>query len=288
MEFKKALKNREFVITSDIVPPKGTDLSKRLEGLKNLRGYVHGVNATDMPAGNLRLGALAMSLKIKEIGLDPILQITCRDRNRLSLQSELLTADVLGVNNILALTGDDLEKSDHPQAMAVFDIKSVELIRAARTLESGYDMAGNKLTGTPSFCIGAALDPGNISHQEEIEKAFAKQEAGAEFYQTQPIFDIDDFVKFLDRLKELKGPILGGVFLLTSAKMARFFNENVPGITIPETFIKDLEGPNPLDISVELTARLVHNLRSICAGVHIMTVTDHYPRIVEIIEKSMI
>lgn len=287
MEFKKALKNGEFVITSDVVPPKGTELTKKLASLSTLKGYVHGVNATDMPAGNLRLGALAMSIKIKELGLDPILQITCRDRNRLSLQSELLSADVLGINNVLALTGDNLEKSDHPDAKAVFDINSVELIKATRGLENGLDFAGNKLNGTPSFCLGAALDPGSESITEEIEKAFAKQEAGAEFYQTQPIFDIDFFAKFLDRLKGLKGPILGGVFLITSAKMARFFNENVPGVTIPESVITELEGPDPLKASIEITARLIRDLRSLCAGVHIMTVSDHYPKIVEIIEKSV-
>lgn len=286
MQFKKILKEDNFVITTDIVGVKGTDISKRLSSLKSVKGIVHGVNATDMPSARLQVGSLAISVKVKELGFEPILQMTCRDRNRLSLQSELLSAYLLGINNILALRGDDLERTDQPGTKAVFDLDSPELIGAARSMEKGQDLAGNPLSDSPTFCVGAALDPGNENLGAEIEKAWKKVEAGTEFFQTQPIFNIETFITFLDKLGNIRVPILGGVFLLTSAKMARFFNQNIPGITVPEDIISQLEKGDPIENSINITASLTRELRKICSGVHIMMVTDWHNYIPEILDRA--
>lgn len=286
MGFSETLKQKQFVITTDVISPKGTDVTKRLASLQSVKGLVHGVNATDMPGASLRLGSLAMSVKVKELGFEPILQVTCRDRNRLSLQAELLSASLLGVNNILVLSGDNLERTDHPGTKEVFDLDSPGLLRAAKRLEEGFDLAGNRLSGSPRFCVGAALDPGMEPQEAEIEKAWKKAEAGAEFFQTQPVFEIESFVRFLERLGKIPVPILGGVFLLTSAKMARFFNQNVPGVMVPDSVIRQLEKGDPVEASINLTANLVKEMRTLCAGVHIMMVTDWHHLIPDILSRS--
>jgi len=286
MGFREALKSGGFVITTDIMPPKGIEVTQRLNALKSVDGLVHGVNVTDMPGACLRLGALAVSVKVKEIGFEPILQITCRDRNRISLMSELLSAHLLGINNVLVLGGDDVQNTDNPGTKAVFDLDSPGLIRAARRLEEGYDLGGNTLKGKPWFCLGAALDPAKEPWEGEVKKAWDKAEAGAEFYQTQPIFDTDSFVTFLDRLGNIKVPILGGVLLLTSARQARFFNENVPGVDVPEAIINEMESGDPLKVAMNHAVRLIRELRSLCAGVHIMMVSERYSLIGEILAQA--
>jgi methylenetetrahydrofolate reductase (NADPH) len=286
MRFSEYLKEEKFVVTTDVISPKGTDIEQRLASLQKVKGLVHGINCTDMPGASLRLGSLAMSVKVKELGFEPILQLTCRDRNRLSLQAELLSASLLGVHNILALGGDDLERTDHPGTKEVFDLDSPGLVNAANRLRKGFDLAGNPLNGSPKLCVGAALDPSKENWEEEVEKAWKKAEAGADFFQTQPIFDMDSYAKFLDRLGKINLPILGGVFLLTSAKMAHFFNSNVPGVIVPDKVIKQLEVADPVKASMEMTTRLIKEMREICSGVHIMMVTDWHHHIPEILNGA--
>ncbi len=286
MGFKETLKKDLFVITTDVMAPKGTEASKSLASLKDVKGIVHGVNSTDMPGARLRAGSLAMSVKVKELGFDPILQITCRDRNRLSLQSELLSANMLGIKNVLVLRGDGMEKTDQPGAKAVFDLDSPEVLRAARMLEKGLDLGGNPSNGTPSYCLGAALDPGAEDWELESKRAWQKAEEGAEFYQTQPIFNVDDFAKFLKRLGGIKIPILGGVFMLASAKMAWYLNQNVPGVNVPDEVIKIMESGDPVAKSIDLAVRLVSDLKDLCSGVHIMMVTDWHHHIPEILAQA--
>ncbi len=287
MGFRDALKSGRTVITTDVIPPKGTDLSKRLASLQEISGRVDGINITDMPSANLRMSALAMSVKVRELGFDPILQITCRDRNRLSLQAELLGAHVLGVSNLLLLSGDDVDKSDHPGVKSVFDLGSVTLIEAARGLEKGHDLGGNAIKGAPDFCVGAALDPDKEPQGAEIDKAWDKIKAGTEFFQTQPIFDVASFASFLEKMGKTEVPIIAGVFLITSAKMARFFNDNVPGVTIPDNIVREFdESADPLKTGVEVTARLARELKEMCAGIHIMMVSDLHNLIPDILKQS--
>ena len=213
MNFFDALRTKRFLITADVVPPKGVNISKMLSRIDSLVSKVDAVNVVDLPGSVMRVSPLPIALLLKERGLEPILQMTCRDRNRLALQADLLGAYILGITNILALTGDEIDLSDDPGVKPVFDLDSIELLKAARKLEKGHDLGGNPLRGSPKFCIGAVVDPGADPVEPEIEKMQRKVEAGAEFFQTQPIFDIKVFAEFLEKAGKAEAPILGGVLL---------------------------------------------------------------------------
>ncbi|MBZ0155012.1 MAG: methylenetetrahydrofolate reductase [Alphaproteobacteria bacterium] len=273
MALREALKSGRFVITTDFLPPKGTDIREELKILHPLRGRVDGVNAADNQSAVMSLSSLAASFLIKEEGLEPILQMVCRDRNRLALQSDLLGASALGINNVLVLSGDHQSLGDHPGAKGVFDIESVQLLKAARGLEDGTDMAGNRLKGSPSFCLGAAVNPSSAPLELQIMKMEKKVAAGADFFQTQPVFDIEMFAGFVEKTRHLSVPVLVGVFLLKSAKMAHFMNKNIPGITIPKFILDAFEkSTDPVDTSIEIAARLIRDLRDLSRGVHIYTI----------------
>lgn len=222
MSFFDALRTERFLITADVVPPKGVNISKMLGKIDSLVGKVDAVNVVDLPGSVMRVSPLPIALLLKERGLEPILQMTCRDRNRLALQADLLGAYILGITNILALTGDEIDLSDDPKAKPVFDLDSIELLKAARKLEKGHDLGGNPLRGSPKFCIGAVVDPGADPVEPEIEKMQRKVETGAEFFQTQPIFDIKVFAKFLKKAGKAEAPILAGVLLLKSPRFFHF------------------------------------------------------------------
>lgn len=273
MTLKEVFKSERFVITMDFLPPKGTDIREDLIALRPLRGRVDGVNAADNQRAVMSLSSLAASRLIKEDGLEPILQMVCRDRNRLALQSDLLGASALGIENVLILSGDHQSMGDHPGAKGVFDLDSVQLLRVARGLEGGTDMAGNQLKGSPSFCLGAAVNPSSTPLEPQIMKMEKKVAAGADFFQTQPVFDIEAFASFMRQTRHLRVPVLAGVFLIKSAKMAHFMNRNVPGISIPKFILDEFEkSTNPVDTSIEIAARLIKDLRNLSHGVHIYTI----------------
>ena len=273
MRFRDRLCGGRFVVTMDTMPPKGTDLTRMLRALAPARGRVDAINAPDMPSAVMRLSALAAARALKEQGFEPILQMTCRDRNRLALQADLLGAAVLGIENVLVLGGDDVSLSDHPGARGVFDLDSVALLEVARGLERGVDMAGHRLEGAPRFCLGAAANPNAASPDHELREMAAKVRAGAEFFQTQPVFDLDAFAAFMKRAEGLGVPVLAGVFLLKSARMARYMNENVPEVHVPAWVIAALEGAKePAAKSLEIALSILQGLRGLCAGVHLMTV----------------
>ncbi|MEW5815833.1 MAG: methylenetetrahydrofolate reductase [Spirochaetota bacterium] len=273
MTFSALLSSGEFLVTVDTIPPKGTDLSGVFRRISSLKNRVNGINVVDMPSAVMRMSAIALSYHLKEKGFTPILQMTCRDRNRLSLQADLLGASVLGIENFLILGGDPTGLSDDPAAQAVFDLDSIQLLSAARGLEEGYDLAGNKLHGSPQFCLGAALDPGAEPLEKEIEKAEKKSAAGADFFQTQPIYEAGVFSEFKKKISHFKAPILAGIFLLKSARMAHYMNENIPGIRVPKGIIAEMErAKDPVQKSIEIAIRTIASLRTISEGVHIMTI----------------
>lgn len=273
MSLRKAIDSKRFIVTSETGPPKGTDTSKMIEEAKPLLGRVDAINVTDLQSAVMKLGSLASCHLLKEIGIDPVFQLTCRDRNRLALQSDLLSAAVLGVENILILTGDHPLSGDHPQAKAVYDLDSVQLLQAVKRLQSGEDMVANKLKGTPLFCVGAVVNPQADPLEPELIKMEKKLEAGAEFFQTQAVYDISKFEAFLKRVKIYNVPILAGVILLKSASMARYMNKNVAGISVPEELIREIDAAeDKYQKSVEIGARLIKELKSICCGVHIMPI----------------
>jgi methylenetetrahydrofolate reductase (NADPH) len=276
MGFRQALESQEFLVTAEIGPVKGTDVSALLEDVSVLRDRVHAINITDMPSSVMRLGSMAVCHLLTDMGVDPVFQVTCRDRNRLALQSDLLSAWVLGVRNVLALTGDHPALGDHPQAKPVFDLDSVSLLQVIGQLNTGFDMAGKELKGATDFLCGAVVNPGADTEAAldlQIMKMEKKIEAGARFFQTQAIYDLELFERFMKRVQGYRTKILGGVILLKSAGMARFMNKNVAGVHVPDHLIKEMvDAPDKVQKSIEIAARLAKGLKDLCDGVHIMAI----------------
>jgi len=274
MTFREKLEAGKFVVTSEIGPPKGIDTASILEDAELIRGRVDGINVTDLQSSVMRLGSLAVCVQLKQKGFEPVFQMTCRDRNRLALQSDLLSAAAFGIENVLILTGDHTTLGDHPEAKPVFDLDSVQLLQVAKDLRNGFDMKGNKLEGAaPRLCLGAVVNPCADPIEPQIIKMEKKIEAGAQFFQTQAIYDIRLFEDFLNKSKHLKVPILGGIILLKSAVMARFMNKFVAGISVPDCLIKEVEeAKDKVAKSVEIAARLIRELKPMCQGIHIMPI----------------
>ena len=273
MTFCEKLKEGKFVVTSEIGPPKGTDLKETLEDADLICARVDAINVTDLQSSVLRVGSLAVCSLLKNRGIEPIFQMTCRDRNRLALQSDLLSASVLGIENVLLLTGDYPTLGDHPEAKPVFDLGSVQLLEAAKMLQGGKDMKGNLLKGSPRFCMGAVVNPGADPLEPEIIKMEKKIEAGAQFFQTQAVYDVGLFKRFLDSIKHIKTPVLAGIVLLKSAGMAKYMNKNVSGVFVPDNLIKEMEETKDKSAkSIEIAARLIKDLKPLCQGIHIMPI----------------
>ncbi|GAI96175.1 unnamed protein product, partial [marine sediment metagenome] len=220
-KFEKNLRSGKFAVTCEIGPPKGAEVEEIKEAAEYLKDVADGINVTDLQSSVMRLGSLTTCSLLKEWGLDPIFQVTCRDRNRLALQSDLLSAYVMGIRNVLALTGDYTTIGDHPQAEPVFDIDSVQLLWTIKNLEEGKDLAGKELTQKPSFFKGAVVNPGadtEASYELQIIKMKKKIDQGAQFFQTQAIFDAEVFKRFMERVhkENIDVPILAGIILLKS------------------------------------------------------------------------
>src|SRR3989304_3436178 len=261
MTLREALSSGRFVVTAEAQPPKGTAVDEALQQAERLRGRVAAFNVTDQQSSVMRLGSLALCHLLVERDLEPIYQVTCRDRNRIALQSDLLSAAALGIENVLCLTGDHVSLGDHPQAKPVFDLDAVTLLVAARELQQGPD-------------------PG----EPQLFKMEKKVRAGAEFFQTQAVFAAERFAAFMATARGFGVPVIAGVILLKSAKMARFMNQNIPGIRVPDDLIKQMEGSKDKEgTSAEIAARLVRDLRGLAAGVHIMAMGwEHLiPRVLE-------
>jgi 5,10-methylenetetrahydrofolate reductase len=260
-----------FVVTAEIAPPKGVDTAAALATARALRD-VTAVNVTDNQGANMRMAPLAMAVLLLREGIEPILQMTCRDRNRMALQSDLLGAAALGIENLLLLSGDHPRFGDHPGARPVFDLDSVQLLQGVRELMAGRDLSGRSLSGIPRFFPGAAATPEAEPLELMFQKYSKKVAAGACFFQTQAVFDIPRFEFFMEEARPLKAPVLLGVLLLKSARMARFLNANIPGVRVPEPLIERLEAaPQPIDEGVAIARELVACARRHCQGVHLMT-----------------
>jgi methylenetetrahydrofolate reductase (NADPH) len=270
---KQALESGRFVVTGEIGPPKGVGLDKCLHDAEMLRNHVAAINVTDLQSAVLRVGSLAVSTRLIERGLEPVYQLTCRDRNRLALQSDLLSAWALGIENALCLTGDHPILGDHTEAKPVYDLDSVQLLKAASTLNQGQDMAGHGLDSTPSFFLGAVVTPAAEPVEPQIIKMKKKIEAGARFFQTQAVYQPEKFEHFMNRVQGFGVPVIAGIVILKSAAMARFMNANVAGINLPESIIQEMEETAKEDRkkkAVEISARVIRQVKPLCQGVHIM------------------
>ncbi|OGS32444.1 MAG: 5,10-methylenetetrahydrofolate reductase, partial [Elusimicrobia bacterium RIFOXYC2_FULL_34_12] len=261
MKLSELFAQKIFVVTSEIGPPKGFHLEKILHEAEMLKGRVSAINVTDNQSSVMRFGSLATCHFLKDKNIEPVYQVVCRDRNRIALQSDILSAAAFGIENLLLLTGDHTKLGDHPQAKSVFDLDSVSLIHTVKKLEEGVDIAGNKLDGEPPrFCIGAVVSPCSEPLEPQLIKMEKKVKAGAQFFQTQAVYEVDKFVKFIEKAKQFGVPIMAGIVILKTVGMAKYMNENVAGIHVPDSLIeelkKDKEKTKSGQTGIEIAARL--------------------------------
>lgn len=265
------LSRGQFVVTAEIAPPKGTNLAPALAAVARFSG-ITAVNVTDNQGANMRLSALALAAQLQQAGTETILQLTCRDRNRMALQSDLLGAAAFGIENLLLLSGDHSKFGDHPDARPVFDLDSVQLLHITAGLMSGADMTGKALNGVPSFFPGAAVNPAAEPFELMFRKVAKKVDSGARFFQTQSIFDRDSLVRFMTAMEPLNVPVIAGVLLVRSAGMARFLNDNIPGVKVPDALLERFDrATDPLAEGIAIARETVGMARELCQGVHLMT-----------------
>jgi len=288
--FRDILKTKKFIVTTEVGPRKGSNVSKAIEHIELLKDKVDGLNVTDNQSSVMRYPSLGVCLLIKEHDGEPILQVTCRDRNRLAIQADLLFAYSRGINNILCLTGDSIDVGDHKEAKQVFDLDSVQLIHLVHTLNSGKDMAGNELDGGIDFCIGTTATPSADPLEPQLVKVEKKLKAGVSFVQTQAVYELDELKRFTEFVRNIdeKVKILAGIVPVIGAKMATYMNENVPGIFIPQHLIVELaQAPKGTGVAkgIEIAARMIKQIKEekVCDGVHIMFIgrEERVPEIVE-------
>jgi 5,10-methylenetetrahydrofolate reductase len=279
---QKQLAEGRFVVTAEIAPPKGTNVEQALREADRLTDLA-AVNVTDNQGANMRLSSLALASLLQQRGVETVLQLTCRDRNRMALQSDLLGAAAFGIENLLLLSGDHSRFGDHPDARPVFDLDSVQLLDVVAELTNGRNMAGKKLDGVPRFFPGAAVNPVAEPFDLMFQKVTKKVESGARFFQTQAVFDKAVLERFMTAMQPLKTPVLVGVLLVRNAKMARFLNENIPGVRMPEALVERLDAAtDPLEEGVSIARDVVAWARELGQGVHLMTL-GHEDRIPDIL-----
>jgi methylenetetrahydrofolate reductase (NADPH) len=283
---KAAVQRGDFLITAEVAPPKGANPAHMLEMARLLQGRVHAVNITDGSRAVMRMSSFASSVLLRQEGIEPILQVACRDRNVIGLQADLLGAQALGLQNVLALTGDPVKAGDHPTARPVFELESVRLLSLIRSLNAGIDANEKPLTdGATDLFAGAAVDPQSGSWSGLQRRFERKLAAGAQFFQSQLISDFDRLEKFMTQVASAGNkPILAGIFLLKSAKNAQFLNRCVPGVQIPDSIIERLaNATDPLQEGVAIAAEQVQQASNLCHGVHLMAIKreDLIPQILD-------
>ena len=287
-KLQEALERGEFAVTAEMAPPKGTDLSHLIECAKLCVGRVHAANVTDFQSAVMRATSLATCKLLKDIGLEPVIQITGRDRNRIAIEGEMLSAGVFDIPNLLALTGDHTSIGDHPKAKPVFDLDSVSILKTAFILNSGVDSVGVKLKGKTNFYLGACVTPEYNPIELQILKMKKKINAGARFFQTQAVYDIEHMRKFRELTKDMDCKILAGIVPLKSPGMAKFMTANVPGIFVPDDQIERLKAAgkgNYVQEGIKMAGEFIRQLKeeNLCDGVHIMAIgaEENVPKILD-------
>jgi len=302
MTLREALETQDIVFTGEIGPPKGIDCHELWEEAEDFRGRVTAVNVTDIQSSVMRVCSLAVCIKLKEMGIEPVIQMVCRDRNRLALQADLLGSSIWGIENVLALTGDHIRLGDHPAGKPVGDLDSVSLLHVIRTLMGGKDQAGNRLDGAwkkiklpppedgskpkkkfkyegpilekcPKFFPGAVVTPCADPLEPQIIKLEKKVEAGARFIQTQAVYDAKQLEKFMSAVSHIDVPILAGLVMLKNVGMAKFMNANVAGVFVPDDVMKEMADAPKGDekkVSADIAARLMREMKGMCKGFHLM------------------
>jgi len=285
---KQRIEAGQFIVTCELTPPKGTNLEPLFEKAESLRRYVDAFNLTESHAAKMAMDPTAVAHLLLDRSLQPIVQMTSRDKNRIAIQASMLGAAALGVENLVLMGGDPPTNGDHPEAKAVFDLFASQLLKATSALKAGTDYNGNTLNGSPKFCVGAVFNPGSTHRAVEIDNLHRKIEAGASFLQTQAVYDIYAFADFLNQTGDLGVPVLAGVIPVKSVKMAQYMNERVPGVNIPDALIRKIaqQGDDQDKVaatSLAISANIVRELCSVADGLHIMAIgwEDKIPAILE-------
>jgi methylenetetrahydrofolate reductase (NADPH) len=282
------VRSGQFVVTSELTPPKGVDLSELFAKAEQLKSSVDAFNLTESPRARMAVEPKCVGAALLARGIEPIVQITARDRNRIAIQGDLLGGSVLGVRNFVFMTGDNPKNGDHPDAKGVFDWTASDMLSAARELVAGRDASGAELKGAPELFVGAVANPGSKNFDDEVVNTRRKIDAGAQFLQTQALYDANALARFMDAVKPDRTAILAGIIPLKSAKMARWLNDNVPGIRVPDALIAEMDAVTGTDREVEtgiaIAARIINEVRGLCSGVHVMGLgwEHHIPRILEV------
>lgn len=267
--------NGEFVITVEVTPPKGPDVSSMIEKLNELKLLAHAVNFTDNPSGKMRLCSLAACKISMDLGFEPVLQMTCRDRNRIAIQSDLLGAHALGIRNLLVMTGDHPIHGDHKEAKPVYDIDSSIFVKLVNNLNNGLDMNGNKLNGKTEFFYGAVVNPNAEPIKPQLKRFEQKLKMGAQFFQTQMIFELEKLERFMEHAHKFNTKVIAGIVIIRSKKMLHYLNSKIPGVTVPAWLVEKIERlkeEDVLNFGIDFAGNLVLSIikQKICHGIHIM------------------
>ena len=286
-KFAAKLHSGAFAVTTELTPPKGIDLTDLFAKADRLRDHVDAINITESPRARMAIEPTAVAHLLLDHGIDPIVQFTTRDRNRIALQADLLGAAALGIHNFVFMSGDPPQKGDHPDAKAVFDLTASDMLRAAHALMGGRDLAGHELKGAPELFVGATANPGAPDFTAEIVNTRRKLDAGAQFLQTQALYEPATLEKFLDVLKPDGVAILAGIIPLKSARMAGWLNANVPGVNVPDALLQEVAAAHSagreIPVGIDIAARTIRQVRGLCAGVHLMMMgwERHIPEILQ-------
>jgi methylenetetrahydrofolate reductase (NADPH) len=277
MLLQQKIESKQFVVCAEISPPQSCDGDVIREKAQSLRGLVDAVNITDNQTAVVRLSSIASAKILLDEGFEPIMQMTCRDRNRLAIQSDLLGAASLGIRNILCLTGDHQTIGDQPEARGVFDLDSIQLIAAVKTMNSGFLLSGTEMKKAPQFLIGAAANPFAEPLEMRLIRLFKKIKAGARFIQTQPVFDMELFARWMEKVIDMglheHAAILPGVMPVRSPKTLHWMKKNIPGIRIHAGFISRMSNArDPQEEGQALAVEMIRELKTMkgVRGVHLM------------------
>ena len=274
---QKNLSSGKLVFTAEISPPKGPGIKKLKENIQLVAPYVSAINITDCQRAIVRMASWAACKVILDLGSEPVLQVTCRDRNSIALQSDLMGAHALGIKNVLCLTGDPVKVGDSPESKSVFELEAIKLLQLASKLQKGQDGSNTKMNSPTRFFMGAVVNPTLGASQGQLERMRKKIEAGASFFQTQANYDLADFKSFLNAAAPLKAPILAGILILHSAEIAQYIHENIPGIQLPqETLVRMKSAQNPEEEGIQIALELMNGLKSYVAGFHLMTIRKEH------------
>lgn len=270
---QEKLESGQKVLTAEITPPKGAGIKKLISHAELLKEVVDAINITDCQRALVKMSSLAASRVLLDVGVEPVYQLTCRDRNSIALQSDLMGAWALKIPNLLCLTGDPVKVGDSPQSKSVFECEAVKLLELVGHLQKGQDASGHKLNAPTKFFVGAVTNPTLQNQANQLLRMEKKMAAGARFFQTQANYDLEDFAAFLKATKKLNTKVIAGILILHSYETAEYIHANIPGIRIPDAALARFRSPlDPEQFAVDFAVETMLQVEAWCDGFHVMSI----------------